>query len=904
MPADQRRLSRLTAKLLRRSSSSSAAAVPMPMPPTPTTIASISTTTSTINTANTANNSSSPSAAHLDDPLRLHLHPSHSSARSSLASPADDSSDLLSPLTAWRSPSPAPAAAHREAPVDDASKAAQHGQLSQRPEDEEGAEHVDQFPAVSFPYPAAVEASSTRSSLSLSHAPDGKEELPSQHRQFEDYSLSRASSKGKSSLLHSSRHHLPRSSATSTPSLNAVDESRPASTPLSASNSFKVTPSKPLSRPSIAVRRQSLVPSSQQRLINTLLEPSPSGGGDYFSGSLPSIHRDMIHRKIWVKRPGSSPTLVAVTEDDLVDDLRDVILKKYGNSLGRTFDSPDIIIKLIPREPSSRQSSPEQVLGPEEPVGRTLDTFYPGGQTVDEALVIEVPQRRTPKPSPRQHNPAYCHPEDLRPGEGGEYFPPMAMIHTPNASGSASSASVPSSHHTAPVHSMSVITTGQLPPVPSPGSRGSWHQHQHQHPHRPKYGRQHTSSPTMVSTSPNGNMTDPTNPPINSIPAVPPPPSMSTPPAPSPEQPQKANTTPPPRTSSPRPKPRKLKKATNNNANLPTSLLDGTVPPINVLIVEDNIINLKLLEAFMKRLKVRWQTAMNGREAVNKWRTGGFHLVLMDIQLPVMSGLEATKEIRRYERLNNIGVFSRTVSGQSSATTPTSPVGEGEDQLSRPLKPEDKLENPSLFKSPVIIVALTASSLQSDRNEALAAGCNDFLTKPVNIVWLEQKVTEWGCMQALIDFEGWRKWRGFADPANPTSPTSENHNNNSSSTTNANTTNNKHPEPIITQRRKSQPTIAGGSGKLGEVLGAARDGGGSSPASSKFAALATGGGGGGKESGNSSSTTIVPNGSSSTKGGSEATSPGSRSTTSHGSSAAGKRSSRNSGGGTPRTPRA
>ncbi|KAK2748025.1 ssk1 response regulator receiver [Onygenales sp. PD_40] len=920
MPADrERRLSRLTAKLLRRSSSSSAAAMPVPMPPTPTTIASLvstspSTTTTTSTTTNTACSPAAvAAAAQLDDPLRLHLHPSHSSARSplspspasSLASPADDSSDLLSPLTARRSPSPAPAGGRR------ASKTPQHGQLSQRPEDEEGAEHVDQFPAVSFPYPAAVEAdpdeSSTRSSLSLAHAPDGKEELSAQHRQFEDYSLSRASSKGKGSLLHSSRHHHPRSSATSTPSLNAVDESRPASTPLSASNSFKVTPSKPLSRPTIAVRRQSLVPSSQQRLINTLLEPSPSAGGDYFSGSLPSIHRDMIHRKIWVKRPGSSPTLVAVTEDDLVDDLRDVILKKYGNSLGRTFDSPDIIIKLIPREPSSRQSSPEQVLGPEEPVGRTLDTFYPGGQTVDEALVIEVPQRRTPKPSPRQHNLTYCHPEDLRPGEGGEYFPPMAMIHTPNASGSASSASVPSSHHTAPVHSMSVITTGQLPPVPSPGSRGSWHQHQHQHPHRPKYGRQHTSSPTMVSTSPNANMTDATNPPINSIPAVPPPPSMSTPPAPSPEQPQKANTTPPPRTSSPRPKPRKLKKASNNNANLPTSLLDGTVPPINVLIVEDNIINLKLLEAFMKRLKVRWQTAMNGREAVNKWRTGGFHLVLMDIQLPVMSGLEATKEIRRYERLNNIGVFSRTVSGQSSSTTPTSPVGEGEDQLSRPLKPEDKLENPSLFKSPVIIVALTASSLQSDRNEALAAGCNDFLTKPVNIVWLEQKVTEWGCMQALIDFEGWRKWRGFADvPADPTSPTSENHNNNNnSSATNPNTNNNKHPEPIITQRRKSQPTIAGGSGKLGESLGA-RDGG-SSPASAKFAALATGGG---KESGNSSSTTIVPNGngSSTNKGGSgsEATSPGSRSTTSHGSStAAGKRSNnRNSGGGMPRTPRA
>ena len=32
--------------------------------------------------------------------------------------------------------------------------------------------------------------------------------------------------------------------------------------------------------------------------------------------------------------------------------------------------------------------------------------------------------------------------------------------------------------------------------------------------------------------------------------------------------------------------------------------------------------------------------------------------------------------------------------------------------------------------------------------------------KPVNFVWMERKVTEWGCMQALIDFDGWRKWNG------------------------------------------------------------------------------------------------------------------------------------------------
>jgi osomolarity two-component system response regulator SSK1 len=147
--------------------------------------------------------------------------------------------------------------------------------------------------------------------------------------------------------------------------------------------------------------------------------------------------------------------------------------------------------------------------------------------------------------------------------------------------------------------------------------------------------------------------------------------------------------------------------------------LDGTVPPINVLLVEDNVINLKLLEAFMKRLKVRWQSAMNGKEAVTMWRKGGFHLVLMDIQLPVMNGLEATKEIRRLEAVNGIGVFGG------------SPVENHPETLTTNGAPEeaDALHDRNLFKSPVIIVALTASSLQSDRHEALAAGCNDFLTK-------------------------------------------------------------------------------------------------------------------------------------------------------------------------------
>ena len=242
------------------------------------------------------------------------------------------------------------------------------------------------------------------------------------------------------------------------------------------------------------------------------------------------------------------------------------------------------------------------------------------------------------------------------------------------------------------------------------------------------------------------------------------------PPAPLPTPPAQADHRPsvtPPnnRTSSPHPGRQKRKKqATTREATAKSingdpqskpavnGLLDGGVPPINILIVEDNPINLRLLEQFMRRLKVRFKTAVNGREAVNTWRTGGFHLVLMDIQLPVMNGLEATKEIRRLESVNGIGLG--LVGGQ---------IANGIRNSENDIAPEDKLKDMNLFKSPVIIVALTASSLQSDRHEALAVGCNDFLTKPVGYPWMSRKVTEWGCMQALIDFDGWRQWKASVE---------------------------------------------------------------------------------------------------------------------------------------------
>lgn len=640
-------------------------------------------------------------------------------------------------------------------------------------------------------------------------------------------------------------------------------------------------------------RRQSLIPRSQVPHIKNYLSlgsANDESGCEFdLLSDASQLATRMAPRKIWVKRPGGSPTMVTVGEDDVVDDVRDLILRKYGNSLGRQFDAPDLTIRIVPRD--QRQ---ERQLGPEEPMVRTLDAYYPGGQSIDEALIIDVPLRRTtPKASPRNGPPNstyYAAADDGRPSESaGDYFGPGAL-------------GVPSMHHhmlQQQPSAMAMVQSGHIPQIPSPGgSRSS--RHYKDRPERPRLGRQHTSSPTILGVGgaggpatgviggvattaaagvgltggvvapgasygrdfpathqhlshhshSNQNNNQHTPPPINTRPrsrahsnssdhsqtgaalgnvgpstpsgmvssAVGPQqfvaatvggggggasdkaagspasvvllpaagggggPSAATGPsgvrgegspasvvatagggggAPSSHR---SGDTPPGRVSSPRPgsraglaaagggvsngadggssngnvpgpssRTRRLRRAATTaggdghghaaagGATTATTKLQIGVPPINVLIVEDNIINLKLLEAFMKRLKVRWQTAMNGRDAVQRWKQGGFHLVLMDIQLPIMSGLEATREIRRLERANGIGVFS---------STPSSSPGGGLD-ADGPQKDAagSKLQNIDMFKSPVIIVALTASSLQSDRHEALAAGCNDFLTK-------------------------------------------------------------------------------------------------------------------------------------------------------------------------------
>jgi CheY-like chemotaxis protein len=112
-----------------------------------------------------------------------------------------------------------------------------------------------------------------------------------------------------------------------------------------------------------------------------------------------------------------------------------------------------------------------------------------------------------------------------------------------------------------------------------------------------------------------------------------------------------------------------------------------------ILLVEDNEMNRDMLSRRLLRNNFEVVMAVNGQEGVDKARSENPDLILMDMSLPVMDGWEATRTIK------------------ADATTKAIPV-----------------------------IALTAHAMESDREQAMQAGCDDFDTKPIELPRLLGKI--------------------------------------------------------------------------------------------------------------------------------------------------------------------
>jgi CheY-like chemotaxis protein len=115
----------------------------------------------------------------------------------------------------------------------------------------------------------------------------------------------------------------------------------------------------------------------------------------------------------------------------------------------------------------------------------------------------------------------------------------------------------------------------------------------------------------------------------------------------------------------------------------------------NILLVEDNSINQKIVILSLKNKVKNIEVANNGKEALDKFGTTKYDLILMDIQMPVMNGIVATKKIRELE-------------ASSNTQTP--------------------------------IIAITANALSGDKEACLAAGMNEYISKPFQVEILLQKM--------------------------------------------------------------------------------------------------------------------------------------------------------------------
>lgn len=119
---------------------------------------------------------------------------------------------------------------------------------------------------------------------------------------------------------------------------------------------------------------------------------------------------------------------------------------------------------------------------------------------------------------------------------------------------------------------------------------------------------------------------------------------------------------------------------------------DVTSPEsLKILLAEDNAVNQKVAVATLKTKGVNIEVAENGKAALEKYHEDNFDIFITDLMMPEMDGFNATMEIRKYEKANNLNpmiIIAMTASVTEEVKEKSEQVGI-DDYLTKPFKPED-----------------------------------------------------------------------------------------------------------------------------------------------------------------------------------------------------------------------
>jgi len=169
----------------------------------------------------------------------------------------------------------------------------------------------------------------------------------------------------------------------------------------------------------------------------------------------------------------------------------------------------------------------------------------------------------------------------------------------------------------------------------------------------------------------------------------------------------------------------------------------------HVLVAEDNPVNQKVAVGLLNKMGLSADIVDTGLKAVEALQNQSYDLVLMDVQMPEMDGLEATRRIRAAEDRNQRSEVRNQISEERNQST-------GDRRWeSQPLNPSTpEYHNPSIPKSfnpkipqslnpKIPIIAMTAGAMHQDRERCLDAGMDDYVTKPVNPGQLATVLSRW-----------------------------------------------------------------------------------------------------------------------------------------------------------------